>query len=175
MGHIQGKSTEHRLTGIEVVTDDSQQVFRFTRDKDGVITISQRASTEDGWSARQIIRLDKDDASTIASVLNGSDIQHVLDKIKAIPADQFSLPKPESVKGPMDGDCTPLDIERAKAQNLLEERENIKLQMNRDHFLDKHVGFTVDGCPACEKSTRPGHGDGSLPDPGPITSDDPPF
>lgn len=165
MAHLTGARTERKINSIEVVSDDSLRVLRITTTGTGTATIGIREATESEWSTKTIATIDKDDAAVVATIFNGGTIHDyggLRTRVDGVLTSPFSLPKPEEVKGPMDGDCTPLDIERARAANLLEERQNIQLQLERDHALDKHITADVKGCPACERAIRPGYGDGSL-------------
>jgi hypothetical protein len=154
MGHLTGARTERKINSIEVVSDDSQRVLRFSVNENGSVTIASREAIESDWDAKPIAIIDKDDAAIVATILNGGGVSSysaIGKRIEAVSVSGHTLPKPEEVKGPMDGDCTPLDIERAKAANLKEERELVQLQMERDHQLDHHVRADVPGCPACER------------------------
>ncbi|HZL95983.1 MAG TPA: hypothetical protein VFB99_20165 [Vicinamibacterales bacterium] len=168
MGHLAGARTKRTLNSIEVVSDDNTKVLRFVASESGPIKIEIRDSTDSEWSYKPLATLDKVDAEVVAVVLQGGAVSTYVSsattKIDSMDTQSFNLPKPpDPEKGPLDGDCTPLDIERAKAENLREERRNIELSMERDHALDKHIGFRIDGCPACGRAIYPGHGDGSLP------------
>lgn len=156
MAHLTGARTERKINSIEVVSDDSLRVLKISTTERGTITVGIREAIESDWSAKTFATIDKDDATIIATLLNGGTINEwgeVRNRIEGVATSPHTLPKPETEKGPMDGDCTPLDIERARAANLLEERQNIQLQLERDHALDKHTTADVPGCPACERKT----------------------
>lgn len=164
MAHLTAPRTKSFINEVEVVSDDSTQVLKFYGDADGV-TISLRDATDSNWSAKRIATLDRRSAEVIATILQGGQISEygsVNEAIKGLTDASHQLERPETVEPTKDSDCTALDIERAKAENLKEERRNIELSMERDHALDKHVGYRIDGCPACERAIYPGHGDGSL-------------
>lgn len=156
MGHLTGARTKREITQVEVVADDSQRVLRFRASESGSFSIEIRDATASEWSYESFATLDKDDATIVARVMSGGIIAYdaEFDRVKAI-GDAHSLPKPEDVKGPMDGDCTPLDVERAKAENLREAKELVQLEMERDHALDRHVTGDVPGCPACDRRVIP--------------------
>jgi hypothetical protein len=154
MGHVTGARTERKITSIEIVSDDSLKVLKVSVNENGTVAIATRESTESDWTVIPFATVDKEDAQIVATIFNGGGVPsygETGERIERIPTAGHMLPKPEEQKGPMDGDCTPLDIERAKAANLKEERELVLLQMERDHSLDKHVGADVAGCPACER------------------------
>jgi hypothetical protein len=163
MGHLTGAATERQLTSIEIVSDDGQQVLRIQPDDHGV-KVSIRDATESQWSYKDFARLDTADAKLIAAVFEGGRIDHrygIEDVLGGIPTQHHSIPKPEAAKAEGEGDCTPLDIERAKGANLQEAKQLLLLELGRDHALDRH-NSDVPGCPACETRIRPGFGDGSL-------------
>jgi len=156
MGHLSAAKLKQQVTSVEVVSDDSQRVLRFSGGPDS-FTIAIRDATESEWSATTFATLSREDAKLVSVVLSGADLDYqpgVVEQVKGVKA-VHRLPAPEVEKGPLDGDCTPLDIERAKAENLKEERENIQLQMERDHSLDRHASGDVPGCPACDRKVIP--------------------
>lgn len=182
MATLGGRSSVTRLTALEVLSDDGTLVLMFDRQDDaGSMVIKTRKPWESAWSSDGTrFSVLSQEAKLLGQLLSNGDVSYSRAQIEAINASDFTAQAPISVPGDQvptstEGDCTPLDIERAKAQNLKEERENILLQMERDHALDHHVGAMVPGCPACDRRIRPGYGDGSLPASEPTTepTDDP--
>ena len=156
MGHLTGARTKRQITSVEVVSDDSQRVLRFIANESGSYSIEERAATDSEWSFKPFATIAKEDAAVIAVILKGGDTTYdngVFDRAKSL-SGAHKLPEPESAKD-AEGDCTPLDIERAKAANLQEAKQLVQLEMERDHSLDRHVGADVPGCPACERKVIP--------------------
>jgi hypothetical protein len=157
MAHLTAPSTKRTISEVEIVSDDSMQVIKVYTDGEGA-GISIRAATDSSWGATRIATLDKRSAEVIATVLQGGTISEygsVKELIAGLPTTSHSIEKPVAEKGPMDGDCTPLDIERAKAENLREAKELVQLEMERDHSLDRHATGDVPGCPACDRKVIP--------------------
>ena len=164
MAHLTAPKTERTISEVEVVSDDSMQVLLIGR-ADNVVKIRLRDATESNWASKVIATLDKRDAEVIATIFETGYIStygSVQSTVDGLPSGTHSIEKPVAEKGPLDGDCTPLDIARAEAENLREAKEIVLLEMERDHALDKHITAYVNGCPACDRATYPGHGDGSL-------------
>jgi hypothetical protein len=159
MGRLTAAHTKRAITSVEVVSNDSLRVLRFVASEAGHFDIDTRDATESEWSFKTFATLGKEEAEVIATILSGGTIGQwssaLLSRIEGIPTTTHNLPKPEEAKDPMSGDCTPLDIERAKAENLREAKELIQLEMERDHALDRHVGADVTGCPACDRKVLP--------------------
>ena len=157
MAHLTAPATKNIITEVEVVSDDSKQVIKFYGSADE-ITISIRDATDSYWSFKRIATLDKRSAEVIATILQGGEISKygsVSDAIKGLPTTAHTLEKPEAEKPVTDSDCTALDIERAKAENLRESKAIIELELERDHSLDRHVTGDVPGCPACDRKVIP--------------------
>lgn len=153
---VTGKTTRETIESIEIVSDDMTQVMVLERDGDN-LRIKMRDATGSRWDLKEFAKLTPRDRQAVGVIFDGGQIQSwqrtYLDDI----TDQsFSMPKPPEPEDEATGDCTPLDIERAKAANLEEERANIALQMELDHSRDKHVTADVPGCPACDRKYIPG-------------------
>lgn len=166
MAHLTAPNTKRTIDSVEVVSDDSTKVLRFNVTDKGVATITLRDATASHWSATQIATLDRRDAEVVATILTGGSISeygNAKETIDALPTSYHTLEKPEADKPVTDSDCTALDIERAKAENIREQKQLVELELERDHARDYHTTASVPGCLACERAIYPGHGDGSLP------------
>lgn len=171
MAHLTGAKTKNTLDSIEVVSDDSLRVLRFRHSEGGEFFIETRDATESDWNYKSFALLRGEDANVIASVLRGGDLNlYGAPKIEGISKTAHTIPKPEDDK-PAEPDCSPLEVEQAKAANIEKQRQVVELELERDHAKDLHVGAMVPGCPACDRRISPGYGDGSLPEPT-TTSDD---
>lgn len=158
MGHLTGAAVTRLLKSIEVVSDDHQRVLRFQPRDSGGALISIRDATDSQWSYKDFAVLTPQDAKVVSAILNGGDLSHtygVEEVVTNVQTSAHTLPKPEEAKAEGEGDCTPLDIERAKAANLQEAKQLVQLEMERDHSLDRHVTGDVPGCPACERKVIP--------------------
>lgn len=171
-----GIATRTQITSLELLSDNGEQVLMLDRQEDGSIIVKTRKPHESAWGSNgPRYEVKASDARLLGAMLTSQDQRynnHVIEDISTV---DFTAPEPEDViearLREKVGDCTQLDIERAKAANLAEEKANLLLQLERDHSLDKHNPM-VDGCPTCERAIYPGHGDGSLRDYG-TTEPDP--
>lgn len=163
MAHLSGVETKRTVESIEVVSDDSLRVFRFERTSTGV-RISERKAHQSYWDAVTFATLDRKDASLLNTLLGGGAVYSDETFTELTNRNQrHVLPNPEpEVDEAEQARCAELDIERAKAENLREQREIVLLELGRDHANDKHMARDVEGCVACENRIRPGYGDGSL-------------
>jgi hypothetical protein len=162
-----GRTVRSLITSLEVLSDDEKQVLMLDRQEDGSIVIKTRAPHESAWSSNgPRFEVKAADARMLGSMLRSEDQNWNRTALEEIETADFTAPEPEEViekrLREKVGECSELDIERAKAANLAEQRKNIELEMERDHALNKHVGYRIDGCPACGRAIYPGHGDGSL-------------
>ena len=180
---VTGKTTKETIESIDIVSDDMTQVMVLERDGED-LRIKIRESTGSRWDAKPFTRLSGREQNAISVIFGGGQISSWQRSYLEDVSDQsFSLPKPETVEPDATGDCTPLDIERAKAANLKEQREIIELEMERDHALDRHVTGDVPGCPACDRKYIPrsraddmgGDEDGQPGTTGDLDTDDIPF
>jgi hypothetical protein len=163
-----GRSVRTLITSLEVISDDQKHVLMLDRGENGDVTVKVRFAYENYWSASgPVFSVDDKDARVLGSLLRSEDQHHYTRFLDEIETSKIQREKPREVieaeLATKPAECTELDIERAKAANIAEERRNIELSMERDHALDKHVGFRIDGCPACERQISPGHGDGTFP------------
>jgi hypothetical protein len=159
MGHLTGAAVTRLLKSIEIVSDDSQRVLRVQPRDGGGVLFSIRDATDSQWSYKDFAVLDPQSAKVVAAVLSGGgDLAYsygIDETVANVPTNPHVLPKPEEAKAEGEGDCTPLDIERAKAANLQEAKQLVQLEMERDHSLDRHVTGDVPGCPACDRKVIP--------------------
>jgi hypothetical protein len=152
MGHLSGIETKRTVSDIEVVSDDLQRVLRFSLTSTG-ITIAERKAHQSYWDTTTIATLDKKDASLLNTLIGGGFV-YSDSTFEALTNRnvRHQLPDPNP---PVDEDeqrrCSELDIERAKAANLAEQKELLTLENERDHANDKHITSDVPGCPACER------------------------
>jgi hypothetical protein len=161
-----GRTIRTIITQLEVLSDDGSLVAMFDRGEDGSVLLRTRLPHESPWkSETPRFSITKNDALTLGHLLMSADAQYRRVVIDEIDSSDFTAPAPETPEpSGTTADCTQLDIERARAQNITEERELLRLSNIRDHSLDKHIGSAVEGCPSCDERVRPGHGDGSLPE-----------
>jgi hypothetical protein len=167
MAQLGGRSIRTLITALEVLSDDEKNVLMVNRNEDGSVQIKTRLRYASSWGSEgPTFAVKAEDARTLALLLGSQDASYHRTKLDDISSSDFSAEKPQEVldaeAGETPGDCTELDIERAKAANLTEQRAIVELELRRDHALDKHVGWEVEGCPSCDRSIRPG--DGSLQD-----------
>lgn len=151
MAHLTGRSIKTVINTVEIVSDDTSQVISINRHEDGSVSLTIRSAYKSNWDTSSQFSVSKADASLLGIALSGNDAQYVTEKVKSIPSASFKVDNPNPEPDPNKPDCTQLDIERAKAENLKEERELLALSNERDHALDKHVGAVIPGCPACER------------------------
>jgi hypothetical protein len=164
---LSGRTLRTLLTELELLSNDETQVLTFLRNQDGTIVIRTRLPHEDYWSSSGArFEISEKDARTLGMLLKSEDVSYNRSTIEEISSTHLKREKPaeilEKELREKIGDCSELDIERAKATRIAEEKDLLKLQNSRDHALDKHIGQTVDGCVECENRIRPGYGDGSL-------------
>lgn len=162
---LSGRQVRTLVTELELLSNDETLVLRFGRNEDGSIVISTRKPHEDYWTMGTQFSVGSKDARFLGLLLKSEDVSYGRAALDEIPAAHVKREKPadvlEAELREKIGDCSELDIERAKAANIAEEKELLLLQLKRDHSLDKH-NPRVDGCPSCENEIHPGHGDGSL-------------
>lgn len=174
MGQLTGISKRTTVQYIEVVADDSSAVLMISTHGDRV-TLQTRLPHEDRWSHAKTpeFTIQSGDKSLLASIINGADVSWQRTKLDEISGAAFSLPNPNPEP---DEDeqrrCAELDIERAKAANLAEEKALLQTRMSVDHINNKHGNYEIAACELCEMRIRPGRGDGSLPAPEDVPSED---
>ena len=130
-----GRSVRTILTSLELLSDNGEQVLMFDRQEDGSIVIKARAPYETAWaSSGPRFEVAKYDAILLGGMLQSSDQQYNSSRLENIDSQDFKAPEPEEViearLREKVGDCTELDIERAKAANLAEQRRNIERCMD---------------------------------------------
>jgi hypothetical protein len=156
MATLAGRAIRTVIHSLEVVSDDSQTVLMLDRGTDGSVVLKIRKAHEDSWSATgPRFNVVQSDAAILAQAINGSDVQYSRKAVEEVPVADFRLPNPEPVEDPNKPDCSQLDIERARAENLREEREVLADQFRLDHSRDKHYSANVVGCPTCEAKVIP--------------------
>lgn len=163
-----GIATRTQITSLELLSDNGEQVLMLDRQEDGSIIVKTRKPHESAWGSNgPRYEVKASDARLLGAMLTSTDQRynnHVIEDISTV---DFTAPEPEDViearLREKVGDCTQLDIERAKAANLTEEKANLLLRLATDHANGKHEdGWYGEGCTACENRIRPGYGDGSL-------------
>lgn len=157
---LSGRATRTLITSMEVLSDDEKQVLMLDRQEDGSIIIKTRAPHESPYySDGPRWEVKAKDARILGALLRSEDQQYSETMLKEISSSKVTRDKPPEViekeLREKIGDCSELDIERAKAANLVEEKANLLLGLERDHALDKHITADVPGCPACERKTNP--------------------
>lgn len=157
---LSGRETRTLITALELLSDDEEQVLMLNRQEDGSVILRTRQPYENAWSASgPRYEVKAEDARRLSQLLGSQDI-YSSSYLDDIPAKKISRNKPpevvEAELANKPAECTELDIERAKAENLKEQREIVQLELERDHAQDKHITADVPGCPACErKDLRP--------------------
>lgn len=152
-----GRSIRTIITALEVLSDDGSLVAMFSRSEDGSASLRTRLPHEPSWGGESPrFSITKADAATLGHLLMSADAQYRLTTLNDIDASTFTGPAPERPEpSGTTADCTQLDIERARAQNITEERELLRLSNIRDHGLDKHVRAEIQGCESCENVVIP--------------------
>jgi len=163
MSQLSGRTFTTTITKLDITSADNTKVLMIQRDSMGGVSFRIRMSHQSSWDSSDEPRYEvsKDDARLLGILMKGEDASYSRPKLDEITYSEFKTPAPEThTEEEIRADCTQLDIERAKAANLAEERELLRLTNERDHALDKHFDQQVDGCDACDRRIRPGYGDG---------------
>jgi len=155
-----GRRARTLLTSLELLSTEETDVLAFARNDNGSITVQSRKTYESAWAANgPRYEIKAEDARVLGSLLRSEDQSHMTSRIDQIDVSSFEGREPDEViearLREKVGDCTELDIERAKAANLAEQRKVVELEMERDHSLDRHVTGDVPGCPACDRKVIP--------------------
>lgn len=157
MATLTGKRQRTVVDQIEIVMRDREEgehVLVVTRDPSAkTTTISVRRPWEGAWdSSGGKATLTDAEANIVAAVVTGGDQGYRLDSLKAIDYSTYSAQdvNAKAVEAEVEARCSQLDIERAKAANIREEKEALVLSLTVQHMDDKHITRSVDGCPICE-------------------------
>jgi hypothetical protein len=171
MATLGGKSVRTVITSLEVLSDDRSLVLMLDS-MDGLggggIRIRTRKPWESQWSGSLATwTVGPSDAEIVSKIIANHDAQYQRSSLDAISSDDFSGDNPDIadaklVDAAVEARCSQLDIERAKAANMKEERELLRTRMSVDHIGNKHGNYEIEGCEMCANRIRPVHGDGSL-------------
>lgn len=166
MATLMGLQQRLVLPRVEVVSDKQDGVLVIERAPgNNYVTITIRKPWEATWNASgPSFQIEDPDVTLIAAALSGHDAAWTI-RNRRIPSDTFAAPdvNEDAVAKEVEARCSQLDIERAKAVNLEEEKALLRTRMSVDHVNDKHGNYEIDGCELCQMRTRSDHGDGSLP------------
>jgi len=153
MSGLSGITRKLVVEHIEIESDDKSKIAVVDHGLDGSATISIR----DPWASQYMqgplkFTISGSDIGVLVAALQGSDATY--SRAKDIPLSRIKIedPTPKTVPN-----CEPLDIIRAQAVNLAEERELLRLSLIRDHSLDKHISADVEGCETCADKIPPYH------------------
>lgn len=157
MAALAGRSVHTRISELEIVSEDEQNVLRIQHTSDGGTTLMARKAWDSRWESFASWSIKQGDVSVVAAAITGSDVSWDRTSIDAISATSFKRDAPDNVEKAVEealnaekGRCSELDIERARAANLVEQRDILRVQMLVDHANDKHIHAAYEGCPKCE-------------------------
>lgn len=150
MAQLGGRQIRTTIQSLEILSDDGNHVIMIDQIPTGGTTVVIRKTYETAWANEGIkFTLPSRESRIIATAIGNTDAQYQYSDLMTVPSMDFRAENPEEAKS-NEPDCTQLDIERAKAANLAEEKELLRLNLIRDHTLDKHVGNRVEGCQECD-------------------------
>lgn len=151
MASLMGLRKRLTVPQIEVVSDKHDGVLVIQHNEQGA-TITVRKPWEATWNASgPSFTVEKKDVPVIVAALQGGDAEWTM-RDRIIPTDTFTAEdvNEAAVAKEVEARCSQLDIERAKAANIAEEKEALTLALKVQHMDDKHITRSVDGCPICE-------------------------
>jgi hypothetical protein len=98
----------------------------------------------------------KKDAETLSKVMLNGEIKYMIQTVEGIVETRFTA---EDVNGAevekqVEARCSQLDIERAKAANIAEEKDLLAKTLVVQHMDDKHLKTSIIGCEICEENIR---------------------
>jgi hypothetical protein len=156
MAQLGGKNVRTLLTSLEVLSDDGKTVLMLDS-ADGLggggVKIKVRKPFESTYNYDlPTWTVTKKDAETLSKVMLNGEIKYMLATVEGIVETRFTA---EDVNGnevekQVEARCSQLDIERAKAANIEEEKDLLAKTLIVQHMDDKHVSISVDGCRYCE-------------------------
>jgi len=153
MGTLTGLTKTTHIERIEVVSIERDWVMVVERRKDAnATTVTIRKASESTWNATgPVFTIEDKDTSLVSAAILGQDAGWQL-RDRAIEVATFTAEdiNEKAVAAEVEARCSQLDIERAKAANIAEERELLRLSLKRDHSLDKHITAYVEGCESCD-------------------------
>jgi hypothetical protein len=136
MAQLSGKRQRTVVDMIEVIMRDrenGEHVLVINRNEsDKTVTLMVRRPWEGTWDySGGKATLDNAEAGVISSILTGGDMTYRLDTLKAIDYTSYSAENVNAaaVEREVEARCSQLDIERAKAANLREEKEVLLLRL----------------------------------------------
>lgn len=158
MAQLGGRNVRTLLTSLEVLSDDGKTVLMLDS-ADGLggggCKIKVRKPFESTYAYDiPTFTLTKKDAETLSKVMLNGEIKYMIQTVEGIVEARFTA---EDVNGAevekqVEARCSQLDIERAKAANIEEEKDLLAKTLIVQHMDDKHVSISVDGCRYCEAS-----------------------
>lgn len=166
MAQLGGRTLRSLVTSLELLSDDEKLVLMLDRQEDGSVRVRTRKPWESTWASEgDSFTLKAADARSVSALFGSQDVSWSRSTWDEITTNDFSKPNPDEaneaeVARQVEERCSQLDIERAKAANIAEEMELLRLTLVRDHSLDKHITAAVEGCGPCDSailaSTFPG-------------------
>jgi len=155
MAQLGGKSIRTVVTSLEILSDDGKQVLMLDA-QDGGVKIRVRQAFESAWGSYNGWTVSKGDAEIVAKIVANHDAQYNLSALNAISSTDFTA---EDVRGAaiekeVEARCSQLDIERAKAANIAEEKDLLAKTLVVQHLDDKHMTASITGCELCEEADR---------------------
>lgn len=160
MAQLGGKNVRTLLTSLEVLSDDGKTVLMLDS-ADGLggggVKIKTRKPFESTYNYDlPTWTITKKDAETLAKVITNGEVKYMMSTIEGIVEADFTA---EDVNGAevekqVEARCSQLDIERAKAANLVEESALLSKQLVVQHMDDKHTTSDAPGCEMCENRQR---------------------
>jgi hypothetical protein len=149
MGNLGGLAFKTLITQLEVTSDDSTKVLVISRGPE-FTTLSIREPWERDWeSSGPKFSVTNEDIQMVIAAISGEDSQWRL-KYNQVTATRFAYDNPAPKADEEAQRCAQLDIERARAANVAEERELLRAKLAYDHSHDLHVTRDEDNCPTCE-------------------------
>jgi hypothetical protein len=162
MAQLGGKSVRTLVTSLEILSDDGTVVLMLDS-MDGLggggVKIRTRKPWESTWSGSlPMWSIAPRDAEIVSKIVANSDAQYNRASLDAIDSSDFRGENPDTadeakIEAAVEARCSQLDIERAKAANLIEEKVLLAQQLVVQHYDGKH-DRDVDGCVPCEDRTR---------------------
>jgi hypothetical protein len=155
MAQLGGKSIRTTIQSLEVLSDDGKQVLMFDTLESGV-KIRVRAAHESPWGSHPTWMVSKSDAEILAKIVGGHDAQYNLSALTAITSSDFTADDVTgaAIDAAVEARCSQLDIERAKAANIAEEKDLLVKTLVVQHLDDKHMTASITGCELCEEADR---------------------
>lgn len=159
MATLGGKSIRTIVTSLEVLSDDGKHVLMLDQaSSDGGVRIRVRKTHDSKWGYdHPTFTVSKQDAEIVTKIVGSSDAQYIAERLRSIDSTDFTAPAPidpDEVERKIEERCSQLDIERAKAANMEEEKALLTKRLIVQHMDDKHIRESVVGCPKCDSAAE---------------------